>query len=281
MTFFREILELLNENTHGAKFDGERFFQYNQNGEFAVYEKSTAKAMEYQKIDFTPMSELAQTETPFVDLNKRSDFLKQFIFAIRVEQQDFEDTNPSYLALRDFAVEYQGETITINGDEYTLKTFEPVREGQPLKMGNYADWFVLVSLSMNVTKLPEGHTGSHVTLEVSEDGTNYHQIDATNITIPTSTDIEGSRSLTTMARNKYHANGKTIEIHADVNHRYRDIDKVIVSALKSKDYTKEFWVRFIDPNDTTEIYECMIKDGTPEYENGIPISYVVTFVERA
>ena len=281
MSFFKKLLEILNQNDRGVRFNGERFFQFNQEGQFALYEPSSSRAMEYDTIEFTPMSELPQTETPFTDLNERSDFLKQFIFAIRVEQPDFEESNPSYLALLDFSTDYQRSTITDGGFSYTLKTFEPVRESTPQTMGNHAGWWVLVSLSINVTRLKEGSVGTSATIEVSTDeGATYHVLDATNITLPMSVDFEGARRVNTAGNNIHFINGKTSEITLDVNHRETTIDNDIEDAMLSGDYNRTFMVRFTRPGHSFT-RKVSIKQGTPEYENGVPLTYSITFIERA
>ena len=153
---FDYFLTQLNANANGLVYRGNYIFRFFQDS-MSVIEPVSGKLVN-EEIDITPVSLMTRTPVPFVEGNKRVDWLLEFGLLIRITGQEYDPlVDLDYANIKSVLDTMQGLSVTISGKKYTFKTQEPNYNGYTT-LGRSK--FAIITCVMNVTKLDSGYFGN-------------------------------------------------------------------------------------------------------------------------
>ena len=154
---FNYFITQLNANTDDLVYEGNYIFRFYPDS-MSVLEPVTGKLVS-EEIDITPVSLISRTPVPFVEGNKRIDWLLEFGLLIRMQGQEFDSTTDlDYANIKKVVDALQGAVITNDSKKYTFKTQEPEYKGYTV-LGRSK--FAIISVVMNVTQITYGFFGNH------------------------------------------------------------------------------------------------------------------------
>lgn len=153
---FNYFLTQLNANANGLVYRGNYIFRFFQDS-MSVLEAVTGKLVN-EEIDITPVSLMTRTPVPFVEANKRVDWLLEFGLLVRIQGQEYDPlVDLDYANIKSVVDALQGATVTISSKKYAFKTQEPNYNGYTT-LGRSK--FAIITCVMNVTKLDYGYFGN-------------------------------------------------------------------------------------------------------------------------
>lgn len=176
------ILKLLNENTQTDEngnpivFDGNYMFKFNETSQYDHNFEIVSKdddSLEFSSTEIVPFVDVQSIQVPYVELNKRDDYEREFYVAIKMPRTqhpvtgenvfEFSESNPQYQAVLE-TIENMGENLTFvstdaNGDDWknSFKVKEPTKVG--VFIYNGIDYQIL-AMTFNLTTLQKGFFGN-------------------------------------------------------------------------------------------------------------------------
>lgn len=178
---FTLLIDKFNENTqempngNAVVFDGNFMFEFNQQlaggVNFSIVSKST-DSLDFDTTQVVPMVDVQSIQVPYVELNKRDDWEREFYVAIEIPETrhaitneviiEFEESNPQYQAVLE-TLSNLSDTLTFTEDDYkyTFKVKEPTKVNVFTYNGKY---YQILSLTFNLTSLEQGFFGNETML---------------------------------------------------------------------------------------------------------------------
>ena len=143
-------------NSGGNNYRGNFLFQMHDET-FTAYELVTGKLVK-EAIDYLPVSLQVAEAIPFVEQNRRNDWLVSFGVLVRVAGLIYDSTvDTGYDEILDVTYSMQGLTATMSdGNKYSFKTSPPKMNGM-VQLGGSK--YLLVTVTMNVTEIEQGNFG--------------------------------------------------------------------------------------------------------------------------
>lgn len=172
---FDLILTKLNENTQDVTFSGNYMFVFNNqqigSHNFEIVSRD-ADALDFKSTEFIPLVDIQSIQVPFVELNKRDDWEREFYVAIKIPKTRnattnqmeivFDESNPRYQAILE-TIENLSDNLTfVEGDyKYTFKVKEPTK----VSVFTYNNTkYQVLALTFNLTSLSKGFFGNETKL---------------------------------------------------------------------------------------------------------------------
>lgn len=153
---FDYFIAQLNDNVNGLEYRGNYVFRFFQES-MSVLEPVTNKLVN-DEIDITPVALMTKTPVPFVESNKRIDWLLEFGLLIRIQGQEYDSTTDlDYANIDSVLTALQGATLDNGGKRYVFKT-------QPADYKGYTvlgrSKYAIITCVMNVTQIDWGYFGN-------------------------------------------------------------------------------------------------------------------------
>ena len=162
-------------------------FRQNQTGlQFTVFNISGTQ-LDFTELEFVPVSEVVNQNTPYVENNKRDGYVKTFAFPIRIKDGlTFKEDDSHYQALITLRDELNGSVDTVNGQKTSFKVTYPRYDKRFLNGG---EWYGIFVLDFYLTTVQEGYFCNESTISIRKDGeTTYHELDFIEFSQPTGAD---------------------------------------------------------------------------------------------
>lgn len=285
VNFYEYVLNELNQNEQGVRFEGNIFFYYHaHNNDFVLY-NINEEELRIDKLEYVPFVENTSDEITFVNDNKRADFFKVFVIPIKVEDNvTFNLQSKPYNALLDFTRDKNGATFDYEGSRYALKVSEPKPEGVPiLKRG--AGWYRLFSMSIAFTRIESGMFGNELSLSLATDidsVTETSTLDFTNFSPASATDTQTERNLTTFTNNYNLPIARQTEFELSINYLDDTVHENILDfafGADGADIDNEYVLTMTLPH-VTYTKTVLLTQATATFEKGIVVSLLIRLVEK-
>ena len=155
-TIFDYFLAQLNDNNDDLVYAGNYVFRFFQDS-MTVLEPVTGKLVS-EEIDISPVALMTKTPVPFVESNKRIDWLLEFGILIRMQGQEYDAAvDLDYANIKSVTDALQGAVYTSGTTRYVFKTQEPDYKGYTV-LGRSK--FAIITCVMNVTQIDFGYFGN-------------------------------------------------------------------------------------------------------------------------
>ena len=170
------LLDKLNANTQKLEngndvvFSGNWMFKFSNTSQgvnFAITSRE-ADSLEFTATEYIPFVDVQSIQVPFVELNKRDDWEREFYVAIEIPRSRhsvtgefeyvFQETNPRYQAVLE-TIEKLSDDLTFvdDGYKYTFKVKEPTKVDVFTYNGKY---YQVLAMTFNLTSLEKGFFGN-------------------------------------------------------------------------------------------------------------------------
>lgn len=163
--FYDKFLELLNDNDNDLLYKGNFIFKFHTDS-MTVYTKfsETEDYLVRKEVEYSPVSLISKTPVPFVENNKRVDWLLEFGLLTRIEGQEYDaDTDLDYANIVSVLSDLNGAVTDIDTYRFASKTQEPTYNGYTV-LGKYK--YAILTVTMNVTEVINSKFGQDSTWEL-------------------------------------------------------------------------------------------------------------------
>lgn len=152
---FDYLLTQLNDNTDDLVYKGNYVFRFFTDS-MSVLEAVTGKLVN-EEIEFSPVALMTKSPVPFVENNKRIDWLLEFGILTRIAGSEYDSTTDlDYANIKGVLDDLQGEVVTISSKKYAFKTNDLNYSGYTmLGRSKYA----ILTFTINVTQIDYGYFG--------------------------------------------------------------------------------------------------------------------------
>jgi hypothetical protein len=173
-SIFNYILTQLNANAVGLTYAGNYIFRFFEE-KMSVLEAVTGKLVN-DEIDITPVSILTKVPIPFVESNKRIDWMLELGFLVRIQGSEYDSTTDlDFANIQSVLTTLHGSVVTSGGKRYAFKTQEPNYSGSAfLGKSKYA----IITTTLNICEITYGYFGTDSVWAVDS-----ATLDTTNVTI--------------------------------------------------------------------------------------------------
>ena len=275
------VLNELNNNTQGAKFEGNYIFKF-WTQPSAKYQEfhiiKTSDTLEYEAEEVAPFVDVSFTEIPFNEKNKRSDMQVEYYVAIRVDMErdengkaniQFDTSNKFYQAMLE-TVENMREQLTYTGENFQI-TFK-LTEPQKVNVFKYAtNYYQLFALTFTATKIEHGRFGNQFKLSIGETEETLTELDMVETTVIMSK-VPHDKTKTTEKDRKEEIQTRTFEIQGLCNFRGFDVDKllmneVLITQEVDTENDKEYYIRLYQEGDFDILRQVKVHSGNMIFRN--------------
>lgn len=227
---FNYILTQLNANANGLKYVGNYIFKFFDD-RMTVLEPVTGKLVS-DEVEFTPVSVLTKVPIPFVESNRRIDWMLELGFLVRIQGSEYDPlVDLDYANIKSVLDELQGSVVTVSSKRYAFKTQEPSYNGWSF-LGK-SKWAILTA-TLNICEITYGYFGNDSTWKIDN-----ATLDVVNVT-PISTKRFYTSSTvgnTTNDFNKPLGRAMTFEITFNYNGETELLKERYGTQTLSKTYT--------------------------------------------
>lgn len=252
---FDLILGKLNDNTQEITFSGNYMFEFNQQitggTNFSIV-SATVNALDFTTIDVVPLVDIQSIQIPFVELNQRDDWEREFYIAIEIPQTaheltnetiiEFKETNPRYQAVLE-TLENMASNLTFveNNYKYTFKVKEPTKVSVFVYNGKY---YQVLALTFNLTSMVKGFFGNETKLYLgllsdnSFGETEDYVLDSVDFseivgkTVRTISNIDDTEERYTVDKRIWQAN-ITVNFNGNIADMLLYKEKALISSIKN------------------------------------------------
>lgn len=162
---FNILLSKLNENQYSVKFGGNVIFRFYTNTDTFDMVTVNEDTLTLDTEEYVPVFEQLSEQVAFVDKNKRHDWLKSYLFALRVEKREFDANNKFYKAMIETVEAMNGATVSSDNIKYAFKVNYP-------KKVNYFQhgkaWYIVFEMVVNLSSVEHGTFGNDYTVWIAE-----------------------------------------------------------------------------------------------------------------
>jgi len=150
---FDYFIEKLNDNDDSLLYEGNYVFRM-YNDKLQVLTPVTGTLVS-ESLDFTPVSVTTKQPIPFVENNKRVDWLIEFGLLVRMDGDEYDPaTDKDYANIQSVMDDMQSEVYDNEGIRYTFKTQDPNYQGYSF-LGKSK--VAIISCVFNVTEISFGY----------------------------------------------------------------------------------------------------------------------------
>ncbi len=254
---FNVLLTRLNQNSLGKKFAGNVIFKFYPNtSNFDLYTVNE-NTLTIDTEEYVPVVETVSEQIAFVDKNKRNDWMKSYLFAVRVDENEheFDVNNEFYLAMTEVCGDLNGSVILTNGTRYAFKVNMPKPQG---RFVHDKSWYVIFEVTINLSGVEQGSFGNDYTVWIAEYVEPDDIYEDDNIVDFTPLVYKMGKALKTVhkkneADTKGSVSSRTIHIDATLNYRGSDIEELLRSDMLGLE------------SDNQIIYRIRIKEGDLDF----------------
>ncbi len=174
---FDYILTLLNDNTDGLEYRGNYIFKFYEE-KMTVLEAVSGKLVS-DEIDITPVSILTKVPIPFVESNRRIDWMLELGFLVRIQGSEYDPlVDLDYANIKSVLDALQGNVVTNNNKRYAFKTQAPNYNG--FSFLGKSKWAILTT-TLNITELTFGYFGNDSVWTVDSTAVDVTQVTKTSV----------------------------------------------------------------------------------------------------
>lgn len=266
-SIFDYFINQLNNNALGLEYRGNYVFRFFADS-MTVLEPVTGKLVS-EEIDISPVALMTKTPVPFVESNKRIDWMLEFGILVRIQGQEYDaDTDLDYTNIKSVLDALQGSVLTISNKQFTFKTQEPDYKGYTV-LGRSK--FAIITCVMNVTQIDFGFFGNSSSWSVGGKTLDFTQI-ARSATKRFYT--ADKKSDTSNDFNK--PIGRSVAIEITFN--YKDETDLLSEVQGKQTLTKTYTVTETFNNTTTN-YTMIVESGSEVQIKGVVKQLTIRLVE--
>lgn len=257
-------------NSYGdAEFRGNYVFDFRQdiNGlQFTVLDVKQDK-IEMDNIEFTPVSEVVNSPTPYVEKNNRTGFVKTIAFPMRIKNgYMFDEDDDTYQALVSLYQELNGSYDTINGMKVSFKVTPPRYDQKALNGG---EWYAVMIIDFFMTVIEFGffcnEYGVYIKRDTDEE---YYQLDYLEFTTPTGADEEITQNVLSNDNAKSKQTRYATQLNLSFNYHGGELERELYAFQMGKGNAKaKYNLRAIHESGTYD-YTISVSNGTPLWKIG-------------
>lgn len=267
-TIFNYFLTQLNDNTDNLVYEGNYIFRFYQD-KMTVLEPVTGKLVS-EEIDISPVSLMTKTPIPFVESNKRIDWLLEFGILIRMQGQEYDaDDDLDYANIENVLDDLQGSVYESGTIRYTFKTQKPDYKGYTV-LGRSK--FAIITCTMNVTQIDFGYFGNDSVWTVGS-----YTLDTTEV-VRTSTRRFYTADKKDETSNDYNKPiGRSVVIEITFN--YNDETDLLNEAQGKQTLTKTYSVSETFNEGTPVTYTMTVESASEIQVKGVVKQLTLRFIE--
>ena len=280
---FDIVLNELNANTQGARFEGNFTFKFWTQPSAKIQEFhiiKTNETLEYEAEEVAPFVDVNFIEIPFNEQNKRSDMELEYYVAVRIDEErsergradiKFNKENKYYQAIME-TIENMRSQLTYTGEGYKV-TFK-VKEPQKVNIFKFnSNYYQLFALTFTASKIEVGRFGNDFKLYFGQVGGTLTQLDTVETTLIMSK-IEHDKTATTEKDKKTTVQYRSFEVRATINFNERDVDKlllneVVIAGLAENDNRVNYDVRLYQEGSFDITRSMKVMGGNMTFQNNV------------
>lgn len=153
--FYDKFLNLLNDNDINLLYKGNFIFKFHTDS-MTVYTPVADKLVSIEE-EYSPVALIRKTPVPFVEKNKRVDWMLEFGILIRIHGQEFDPTTDlDYPNIIRVLTNLNGAVNDLGGTRYASKTQEPDYNGYTV-LGKHK--YAIMTMTMQVSEITGGYFG--------------------------------------------------------------------------------------------------------------------------
>ena len=264
---FNYFLTQLNANANNLEYRGNYIFKFFQDS-MTVLEPVTGKLVS-EEIEFSPVALLTKSPVPFVESNKRIDWLLEFGILIRIQGQEYDAAEDlDYANIESVLDALQGSVYDDGTTRYTFKTQQPNYNGYTV-LGRSK--FAIITCTMNVTQIDFGYFGNDSSWSVGGNTLDTRTVMRTSTKRFYTADKKG-----TLENDYNKPTGRAVVIEITFN--YNDETDLLSEAQGKQTLDKTYTVTETF-NSNSVSYTMTVESGTEVQEKGVVKQLILRFVE--
>lgn len=265
---FNYFLTKLNDNVDGLVYRGNYIFKFFQDS-MSVLEPVTGKLVN-EEIDITPVALVSKTPVPFVESNKRIDWLLEFGLLVRISGQEYDATTDlDYANIESVTDALQGSVYESGSTRYVFKTQKPDYKGYTV-LGRSK--FAIISVIMNVTQIDFGYFGNDSVWAVGS-----KTLDTVQVARSSTKRFYTADKKNTTANDYNKPIGRSIVIEITFN--YNDETDLLAEVTGKQTLTKTYSVSETFDGGTPVTYNMTVESGNAIQVKGVVKQLILRFVE--
>ena len=265
---FDYFITKLNDNTDELVYRGNYIFKFFQDS-MTVLEPVTGKLVN-EEIDITPVALVSKTPVPFVESNKRIDWLLEFGLLVRISGQEYDSlTDLDYANIKSVTDDLQGSVYEVGSTRYTFKTQEPDYKGYTI-LGRSK--FAIISVIMNVTQIDFGYFGNDSVWKVGS-----YTLDTVQVARSATKRFYTADKKSTTANDYNKPIGRSVVIEITFN--YNDETDLLLEVQGKQTLTKTYTVSETFNEGTPVTYTMTVESGSEIQVRGVVKQLIIRLVE--
>jgi hypothetical protein len=262
-------------NTQGVKIRGNYVFvRVNDNTQ--MLDESTYNSYDTVDTDFVAMAEIISQETPYVEANNRSGWVKRYAFEF-----DIRDKTKVLAALqevRDYFFENTVQSITDDSTTYKMN----VKVSRPMFVSNRqgaGTIFTSYYIDFFADMVETGYYGNEATHTMCINGGTLQSVILDQAIIGSATAMNPSNDLTSEGNTSNQPTARSVTFQFILNYDGTALSKSILSSVEgigSRETTYDYRKVF---DSVTRNYEFRITGGSAIYKNGVVLTINFNGVE--
>lgn len=265
--FYDNFIDELNDNTSDLTYKGNYIFKFYEDN-MRVYETVTNQQVK-SEVEFSPVSLIGKTPVPFVEKNKRVDWVLEFGLLIRIEGQEFDsDDDLDYANIVSVLSDLNGAITDIDTYRFASKTQEPSYIGYTvLGKSKYA----IISIVMNVTEMSQGYFGQESVWELDSS-----ELDVTEINVTSTRRFYTADKKSEVTNDYNEPIGRSMVFEITFN--YNDETDLLAEAQGKQTLSKKYTLTETF-NSVTKTYDVICESAVRSMKLNSVLQITVRFVE--
>lgn len=265
---FNYFITQLNNNNDDLVYRGNYIFKFFTDS-MTVLEPVTGKLVN-EEIDITPVALISKTPVPFVESNKRVDWLLEFGLLVRIAGQEYDAlTDLDYANIKSVTDALQGSVYEVSTTRYAFKTQEPEYKGYTI-LGRSK--FAIISVIMNVTQIDFGYFGNDSVWAVD----NY-TLDTVQVARGATKRFYTADKKSTTANDYNKPIGRSVFIEITFN--YNNETDLLSEVQGKQTLSKQYTVSETFDGGTPVTWTMTVESGSEIQVKGVVKQLIVRFVE--
>lgn len=265
---FNYFLAQLNDNANELVYRGNFIFKFFQDS-MTVLNAIDGKLVS-EEIEFSPVAVLTKSPVPFVESNKRIDWLLEFGILIRIQGQEYDAAEDlDYANIESVLDDLQGAVYESGTTRYAFKTQKPNYNGYTV-LGRSK--FAIITCTMNVTQIDFGYFGNDSVWSLGGNTLDVVQVARTATRRFYTTDKKDDTS------NDYNKpTGRSVVVELTFN--YNDETDLLSEVQGKQTLSKTYTLSETFNEGTPVTYTVIVESGSEVQQNGVVKQLILRCVE--
>lgn len=274
--FYEYILAKFNANTSSVTFKG-NYVYLRVNDTMTLMEATSYNAYDTAPVSYVACAEVISTETPFVESNNRSGWVKQYAFMFPLSKKD--DVLAALQETRDTFLSTNTHTVTDGSDTYTfvIKCQRPTYAGAT--KARAGEIYVTYTMQLMADSVELGYYGNTTVVSLAINGGTLQALIVDSLTVSSANTIDPSNIITSESNISNAIIGRGVNFTLDVYYDSTTLLETLYKQIMGDTSREQIYDLRVVFDGITENYDVKVASGSVVFKKGVIVKLNITFVE--